>query len=1141
MTIRSIASRSLPRVLPWLAGLVILGVHAAGDDAEIVALQGRGEARKHAQDDWRLAVVRERVAAGGWVRTGDFSQMALLLGDQTQLRLNRNSLLQIRKIGEGDTPTSLDLKAGRVWTQSKRRAPGTEPLSAAPAVTVQTPNATAAIRGTDWDLAVDEGGVTTLTVLSGEIEFYNEFGRIRVGASEQATVRPGEAPLKRFLSNARERVQWVTAYRPEPRRWVGDQAVALRAVIEAIEAGRTGEALSVLADRPDAASARLHADLLLFQGQVNDAIARLRPAANEALSAALLIRALLLADQAPEAAAVLLAVPAALAGDDELRLAAAELARYNGQGRVAREIFHAVTVQSPTRAEAWFGLGRVETEREFVAPARLALRKAIALAEASVGARGELAILETLANDFAVAGQLFAQALQQHPDDYVALTGQGILRLKQGEPLAALESFLKAGVIEPRYGRAALWQGVAHYQLGQAARAEEMLQRAAMLDTKDPLPHLVLSIIAADGMDHGAAIAHAQQAAERMPYLKSLNQLLNNQKGNANLGAALAQFGLEEWAQAYAYEAYSPYWAGSHLFLADRYSGSFLKNSELLKGYLTDPSVFGASNRQSSLMATPGHYATLGVRYIDAAWRQSQNTATLNGYSTAWLPFSYFLSGDEGRMWPGDVSLKASSENYNLGLGLKPNHALNFFLYANRFAFDGRTPEALLLAWYDRFTFDAHRMDGGFNLRLAPDSQLWLKTGRGREETGTRALYYAPELGQLLTNATGVEFSPIATIDHYQAQVEQRDWQVRHSLDVSPALQWSWGFEQGRQDKTLQTNVSYFSGYANLPFLSSTVHRSEEAWMAVRWQPSTAWQVDAALSHMRLTKAHDAALYVQLGTFEPVLNETSQDPQHVREFNPRFGIKWTPFEGQTVRAAAQKWRRPAALGSLAPMDSAGIPLDDRLVAVGGELKRARLQYEWQLGRKRFLEAWADYREVDNLPNPKNGNVLGDFSLIDLDRLRNRQRLLSPALDLWEATPAFGGGRVKTLAASYSEVFSEQLSGVARWQLNRGRNTSDEYAGRELPWLPGRLFNVQLNWLAMPRWQLRSTATYRSARYTDENNDVRLQGGWGFGLGSYWESADKRWSLEAALENLYARKQAAAGRSPVLGVQFLFRL
>ena len=56
---------------------------------------------------------------------------------------------------------------------------------------------------------------------------------------------------------------------------------------------------------------------------------------------------------------------------------------------------------------------------------------------------------------------------------------------------------------------------------------------------------------------------------------------------------ALTAFGLEEWADYYATQAYSDYWGGSHLFLADRYTGKFNKNSELFKGYITEPTAFG--------------------------------------------------------------------------------------------------------------------------------------------------------------------------------------------------------------------------------------------------------------------------------------------------------------------------------------------------------------------------------------------------------------------------------------------------------------------------------------------------------------------------------------------------------------------
>src|SRR6185295_10123903 len=71
----------------------------------------------------------------------------------------------------------------------------------------------------------------------------------------------------------------------------------------------------------------------------------------------------------------------------------------------------------------------------------------------------------TFANELVTADKAFKDALAAQPDDYVALTGLGVLQLKRGDPAAALESFLKAGVIEPRYARAALFSGVAYYQL----------------------------------------------------------------------------------------------------------------------------------------------------------------------------------------------------------------------------------------------------------------------------------------------------------------------------------------------------------------------------------------------------------------------------------------------------------------------------------------------------------------------------------------------------------------------------------------------------------------------------------------------------------------------------------------------------
>ncbi|MBI1907410.1 MAG: TonB-dependent receptor [Rhodocyclales bacterium] len=1123
-------------------GMALLGLHSpvAAYDAEIVSLIGLGQSRASTRDDWHGAAVRDRLDRGSYVRTGDFSQMALLLGDQTQLRLNRNSMVQLREVGAQGTPTTLELSVGRVWAQAKRRAPmATDPT---PAVTIHTPNAVAAIRGTDWDLAVEPDGSATLTVLSGVVEFSNPLGSVQVGANEQASVVPGQAPVKRLLTNARERVQWVTAYRPEPRRWAGADAPRVHAEIDALEAGRTGAALALLAARRDAPAAVLHADLLLSLGRVDEAIALLTPYANQPRHAALLARALLIADRADEAARTLAQATAQHPDAIELQLAAGDLARFNGDAPTARAAFGEAVDQGPDNAHAWFGLGRVDAEREDIRPARSALQRSIELDPRESLFPAELATLETMANELHGATARFQATLEAQPDDYVALTGLGILQLKKGEPDAALESFLKAGVIEPRYARAALWQGVAYYQLGRTERAEEMLRRAAELDPRDPLPHMMLSLIASDRLDYGGAVDDAQRAAELMPYLKSLNQLLNNQKGNANTGAALAQFGLEEWAHALAYDAYTPYWAGSHLFLADRYSGNFLKNSELFKGFLADPSVFGASNRQSSLVATPGHHATLGMAYLDVGFRRFDKSAVLNGYSASVMPTSYFLRADDVRTRPDDLLLSAEARTYTLGLGIKPSHAFNAFVFANRSSINSLEPFEFGTTTVDNLNLDSRRHDVGINVRLGPESQAWLKTGNGKNTVEADRVAFSPLLADNLFELTGVEFSPFFPISPYIEEVSQKDIQFRYTSDLSPAVQATFGHEHGVQEQFFLANIFLlaFGEVALLPYAYGTELKSDETYFAARIQPNDEWLIDAALSHARVREAFLAAsLIATVDSVSPT--ETLAEQRSVSEWNPRLGFAWSPNDAHTLRFATQRWRRPASVNSLAPMDTAGIPLDDRIVAVGGLLKRVRAQYEWKPDASTFVLGYVDHREANSLPTPSNPKLVSDVDLSSLDALRNRQRLTTQAIDFWETTPSFGEGRIQTLGLAINRVLHRNLSGAARLQLNHGRNTTSTYRDNRIPYLPNTLLNLQLTWLAAPRWQLRAGTTYRSRRYIDEANTVELRNGWGFGIGSYWESADKRWSAEAVIENLYADKRASAGHAPVAGLQIMLRL
>ncbi len=174
-------------------------------EAEVVSVSGEGWVRFRGEENWLDAFREQILTAGDLLRTGDYGRLGVLFADGIQIRLSRKTTLAIRqtpKAGRGES-TVLGLDVGEVWSRSQAVPEG---------LRIETPAATAAIRGTDWDLTVDETGRSHLTVLAGAVAFFNDYGSIVVEAGQQAVAEPGKAPVKSFLVRPRERVQWVFSY-----------------------------------------------------------------------------------------------------------------------------------------------------------------------------------------------------------------------------------------------------------------------------------------------------------------------------------------------------------------------------------------------------------------------------------------------------------------------------------------------------------------------------------------------------------------------------------------------------------------------------------------------------------------------------------------------------------------------------------------------------------------------------------------------------------------------------------------------------------------------------------------------------------------------------------------------------------------
>lgn len=193
------------------AALTVLGamVPAAAEvlprastaEGAVVARKSGEEVRFIEIENWHGVEVNQDLLAGDTLRTNAVGSLAIRFADNTLVRMGRETVLRVRRI-DGTATSELDLQGGTIWGRADRGGSN---------LTVDTPAAAAAIRGTDWTLRA-EGDRTTLTVLEGTVELSNAHGSVLVNQGEGAVATIGSAPRKYILVDLEEREQ-ILLYR----------------------------------------------------------------------------------------------------------------------------------------------------------------------------------------------------------------------------------------------------------------------------------------------------------------------------------------------------------------------------------------------------------------------------------------------------------------------------------------------------------------------------------------------------------------------------------------------------------------------------------------------------------------------------------------------------------------------------------------------------------------------------------------------------------------------------------------------------------------------------------------------------------------------------------------------------------------
>jgi tetratricopeptide (TPR) repeat protein len=512
--------------------------------------------------------------------TGPRSRATVRLSDLSVARISERSDFEILPLTAPNSDGEFSLLRGLLYLLHRDR-PGSHRFT--------TPTATAATRGTEFTLEVDEAtGETRLTVLEGEAELRNEAGVVILARGEQGVALLGQVPTKTAVIDTTNLVQWCLYYPgvldvdelelPELER---------RELAASLSAWRSGDLLNAVATYPAGRAPvsereKVYASaLLLAVGQVGQAealLGTLAPLGGGDARTARLGQAL-----RDVISAVKVRAHAGSRANASGVLATEWLAdsyRHQSLGDLSAALLAArqATGVSPEFGFAWvrvaeleFGFGRIDAASRALANGlRLAPRDAQGLALQG--------FLLSARNRTREAMDYFEQALAMDGGLGNAWLGRGLCKIRRGDAEGGRFDLQVAATVEPQRSLLRSYLGKAFTAGANPAKAERELELARQLDAGDPTPWLYTALLLQPQNRLNEAVRALERSQElndnRLIYRSRLALDQDKAVRSANLANVYRDVGLTEVGAREAGRAVTSDYANdsAHLFLANSYN-----------------------------------------------------------------------------------------------------------------------------------------------------------------------------------------------------------------------------------------------------------------------------------------------------------------------------------------------------------------------------------------------------------------------------------------------------------------------------------------------------------------------------------------------------------------------------------------
>jgi tetratricopeptide (TPR) repeat protein len=568
--------------------------------ARIISIQGRVEVVRTGKARWRRVKLEETLCAGDSVRIEARSRAAILLANQTVLRLDEGSAITFSKI-EPDKPSLLELLKGAVHFIS--RVPSS--------LDIKTPFVNAGIEGTEFVMRVG-ASQTEILVFEGRVRVSNTAGSLVLANGQAAVAEAGKAPVRRIIVKPRKAVQWALYYPPVIEHRIeayppGPDHEAIKAALERYSKDDLPGAFAVLDQVPKNQRTtgyyNLSAGLLLTVGRVDNA----RMAIDKALkldphdATAYALQSVIAVTQNEHEKALDLARKATDLDPQSPTAQVALSYAYQATFKIekARDSVEQAVILDSENAFAWARLAELELSLGYLDKALAAAQKAKDLDPNVARTQTVLGFANLTLINIDEAKTAFEKAIELDPAAPLPRLGLGLAMIRKSDLDEGTKEIETAAILDPDNSLIRSYLGKAYFEQKRIDLARTEFATAKELDPQDPTPYFYDAILKQTTNRPVEALHDFQQATElnnnRAVYRSRLLLDQDLAARSSALGRIYNDLGFQQLGLLEGWKSVNtdPSNYSAHRLLADNYAAlsrhEIARVSELLQSQLLQP------------------------------------------------------------------------------------------------------------------------------------------------------------------------------------------------------------------------------------------------------------------------------------------------------------------------------------------------------------------------------------------------------------------------------------------------------------------------------------------------------------------------------------------------------------------------